>query len=225
MSSEHRLQLPVSEREIRKVNCGDIVYVSGVVHTMRDMGHRRAVEMLRRGEKLPFDLRNGTILHCGPIAQQNANGKWRILSAGPTTSSRFNELGPELMRAFQVRCTIGKGSMGTSAVETIRDLGGFFLNATGGCGALYAGQVEEVIDVIWTDLGMPEAIWVLRVKDLGPLVVGIDSNGNCLIDDVRKTVRTKLASIYERSGIAPDRDLAYLPKRVAAKGSRRRDWE
>jgi fumarate hydratase subunit beta len=225
MSSEYRLQLPTREGEICELNCGDTVYVSGVVHTMRDMGHRRAVEMLRRGEKLPFDLSNGAVLHCGPITRQNADGKWQIFSAGPTTSSRFNELGPELMRAFQVRCTIGKGSMGTRAVETIRDLGGFFLNATGGCGALYAGQVEEVIDVFWTDLGMPEAIWVLRVKDLGPLVVGIDSNGNRLIDDVSRTVRTNLASIYEQSGIAPDQDLAYLPKRVAAKASRRKDRE
>ena len=31
----------------------------------------------------------------------------------------------------------------------------------------------------------------------------------------------RLAAIYERSGISADRDLAYLPKRVAAKGSRK----
>ena len=57
MSKEYHLQLPVAEAQIRQLDCEDIVYVSGLIYTMRDMGHRRAVEMLARGEKLPFDLR------------------------------------------------------------------------------------------------------------------------------------------------------------------------
>jgi len=223
MTNEHHLQLPVSEEQIRRLNLGDIVYLSGLVHTMRDMGYRRAVEMLHRGEKLPFDLNNGAIWHCGPITRMDTEGKWQVLSAGPTTSSRFNELGPELMRAFRIRCTIGKGSMSTKARETIRDVGGFFLNATGGCGALYAGQVEEVANVFWMDLCVPEAIWVVRVNSLGPLIVGIDSTGSSLVDGITQAMQAKLASIYEQSGISANRDLAYLPKRVAAKGSRKND--
>ena len=221
MTREHHLQLPVNEKQIGQLNLGDIVYLSGLVHTMRDMGHRRAIEMLHHGEKLPFDLNNGAIWHCGPITRMNTAGKWQVLSAGPTTSSRFNELGPELMNAFRVRCTIGKGSMGTRACETIRSVGGFFLNATGGCGALYAGQVEEVVNVYWTDLGMPEAIWVVRVNSLGPLIVGINSNGDSLVDGITHAMQARLASIYEQSGISANRDLSYLPKRVPAKGSRR----
>jgi fumarate hydratase subunit beta len=217
------LQLPVSKEQIGQLNLGDIVYLSGLVHTMRDMGHRRAIEMLRRGEQLPFDLNNGAIWHCGPITRMNAEGKWQVLSAGPTTSSRFNELGPELMKAFRVRCTIGKGSMSIRACDTIRDVGGFFLNATGGCGALYASQVEEVVNVYWTDLGMPEAVWVVRLNNLGPLIVGIDSNGNSLVDGITRAMQARLVSIYEQSGISASHDLAYLPKRVAAKGSRRND--
>ena len=130
MTTEHHLQLPVGEEQSRQLRVGDIVYLSGVVHTMRDMGHRRAVDMFRRGERLPFELTNGTLWHCGPITRTASDGKWQVLSAGPTTSSRFNELGPELMRAFGVRCTIGKGSMGAEARDAIRELGGFFLNAT-----------------------------------------------------------------------------------------------
>lgn len=223
MTREHHLHLPVSEEQARQLNLGDIVYLSGLVHTMRDMGHRRTVEMLRRGEKLPFDLNDGAIWHCGPITRENTDGKWQVLSAGPTTSSRFNELGPELMRAFRVRCTIGKGSMNAKAREAIREVEGFFLNATGGCGALYAGQVEEVANVFWKDLGMPEAIWVVRVNSLGPLIVGIDSKGNSLVDGIMQMMEAKLISIYEQSRISAGRDLSYLPKRVAAKGSRRND--
>ena len=221
MTKEHHLQLPVSREQVRQLKLGDVVYLSGQVITMRDMGHRRAVDMLHRGEKLPFDLNDGAVWHCGPIARKNADGKWQVLSAGPTTSSRFNELGPELMQAFGVRCTIGKGSMSTKARETMRKLRGFFLNATGGCGALYAGQVEEVVNVFWLDLGMPEAAWVLRVNRLGPLIVGIDSAGSSLVDGVTQTMRNNLAAIYQHSGISADHEFAYLPKRVAAKGAQK----
>lgn len=223
MTTEHHLQLPVGDDQVRQLKLGDVVYVSGVIYTMRDMGHRRAVDMVRRGDPLPFDLNNGTIWHCGPITQQGPEGKWHVLSAGPTTSSRFNELGPEVMQVFGVRCVIGKGSMGTKAIETIRQSGGVFLNATGGCGALYAGQVEEVLNVFWQDLGMPEAIWMVRANCLGPLIVGIDHHGNCLMDNVRQEMRARLESIYKQSGISGADDLSYLPKRVAAKASVRKN--
>jgi fumarate hydratase subunit beta len=235
MTREHRLKLPFSPAQARQLNCGDTVYLSGTVHTMRDMGHRRAVQMLARGQALPFDLRNGAIWHCGPIVRKitpanaqtasagnPARWRWEVLSAGPTTSSRFNEMGPELIRSLGVRCTIGKGTMGAKAIQTMQEIGGCFLNATGGCGALYAGQVEEVIDVFWTDLGLPEAVWVLRVKELGPLVVGIDPHGRSLFDTIGAHMRSNLEAIYSRAGISPDYNLAYLPKRVAGKGGDKR---
>jgi fumarate hydratase subunit beta len=217
MTREHRLHLPLSPEQARELNCGDTVYLSGVVHTMRDMGHRRAVEMLARGETLPFQLENGAIWHCGPIVRKNTQGRWEVLSAGPTTSSRFNELGPELMKSLRVRCTIGKGTMGARAIQAMRETDGCFLNATGGCGALYAGQVEEVVDVFWTDLGLPEAVWVLRVKELGPLIVGIDPHGNSLFGDISAQMRSKLEAVYRGAGIHPEHNLSYLPKRVPGK--------
>jgi fumarate hydratase subunit beta len=217
---EHRLNLPFSPAEARELSCGDTVYVSGVVHTMRDMGHRRAVEMLARGEALPFNLYDGAIWHCGPIVRNQAGGRWEVLSAGPTTSSRFNELGPELMKSLQVRCTIGKGTMGAKAVQVVQSIGGCFLNATGGCGALYAAQIEEVVDVFWTDLGLPEAIWVLRVKELGPLIVGIDPHGKSLFAKIGEQMRSNLEAIYNGAGIRSDHDLAYLPKRAVGKRAR-----
>jgi tartrate/fumarate subfamily iron-sulfur-dependent hydro-lyase beta chain len=227
MTREHRLTLPFSPEQAHELNCGDTVYLSGVIHTMRDMGHRRAVDMLARGERLPFDLRDGAIWHCGPIVRKFvppnssaalAQERWEVLSAGPTTSSRFNQLGPELMRSLRVRCTIGKGTMGDQAIQTMRDVGGCFLNATGGCGALYAGQIEEVVNVFWTDLGLPEAVWVLRAKELGPLVVGIDAHGNSLFGKIGAQMRSNLEAVYREAGIRRDYNLAYLPKRVAGKG-------
>jgi fumarate hydratase subunit beta len=216
MTKEYRFQLPVTEEQMRQLNFGDVVYLSGVVHTMRDMGHRRALDMLARGEKLPFDLRGGVLWHCAPIVRKTAEGKWEAISAGPTTSSRFTYLGSELIRRLQIRCTIGKGTMLSKAVETMKEVGSCFFNSTGGCAALYAGKIEEVVGVHWTDLGLPEATWMLRMKEFGPLIVGIDSHGNSLFEKIGITMRQNLVSIYKKSQIDANYSLAYLPKRVVA---------
>jgi fumarate hydratase subunit beta len=211
MSQE--IRLPTYEEVVRKLRVGDIVYVSGIVHTMRDMGHRRAVEMIKRGKELPFNLENGAIWHCGPIVRRVDNS-WEVVAAGPTSSSRFTELGAELVRRQRVRLTIGKGTMGKSMVDALREVGGVYLIATGGCAALYAKQVVKVENVYWLDLGMPEATWVLRVERLGPLVVGIDSHGNSLEQIVLEKVRQNVSSIYSREKIDSSRSYVWWPKKI-----------
>ncbi|MEM3730415.1 MAG: FumA C-terminus/TtdB family hydratase beta subunit [Candidatus Bathyarchaeia archaeon] len=210
---EKEIRLPASEEDIRKLKVSDIVYVSGTVHTMRDMGHRRAVEIIKRGEKLPFDLKDGAIWHCGPIAKK-VNDMWEIVAAGPTSSSRFTELGAELVRKQHVRLTIGKGTMGKNMIDALKEVGGVYLVATGGCAALYAKQVVKVENVYWLDLGMPEATWILKVDKLGPLVVGIDSHGNALEHLVLENVNKNINNIFSKENIDPSRTYVWWPKRI-----------
>ena len=188
--------------------------MTGIAHTMRDMGHRRLIEMTKRGEKPPFDLKGGTIYHCGPIARKVQN-KWEIVSAGPTSSSRFTELGARLVEQLQVRLTIGKGTMGQQMIDALREVGGVYLVATGGCAALYSQQVVKVEDVHWLDLGLPEAIWVLRVNQLGPLVVAIDAAGNTLEQRVLGEARTRVEEIFKELNIDPQRTYVWWPKKIA----------
>jgi len=211
---EIEIRLPASEDEVRKLKVADIVYVSGVVHTMRDMAHRRAVEMLKRGEKLPFELKNGAIWHCGPIARK-VKGTWEIVAAGPTSSSRFTELGAEMIKRQQVRLTIGKGTMGAETINALKDLGGVYLAATGGCAAVYAKQIVKVENVYWLDLGMPEAVWVLNVDKLGPLVVSIDSQGNSLNQMLLKKVYSNVKNVYSKENIDMARTFVWWPKKIA----------
>ncbi|MDL2280919.1 FumA C-terminus/TtdB family hydratase beta subunit [Selenomonadales bacterium OttesenSCG-928-I06] len=217
MSKEYRFQLPITEEQAREVKVGDVVYISGVIYTMRDMGHRRAVTMLENGEKLPFDLGAGALWHCGPIVRQKEDGKWETVSAGSTTSSRFTDLGAEVIKYTKLRCTIGKGTMHKKAHDAMAEVGSFYLNSTGGAASLYAGQIEEVVDVHWTDLGLPEAIWCLKVKDLGPLIVGIDSHGESIFNVIGKKMQENLKEIYKNSNLPEDHSWAYLPKRVPSK--------
>ena len=212
-SRETKVGVPIDEDGVRKLQMGDVVYLSGVVYTLRDMAYERAVELLGRGEELPFNLEDGAIWHCGPIMRKS-NDKWKTVAAGPTSSSRFTELEAELVRRLHTRLAIGKGTMGEATADAFKDVGGAYLLATGGCAALHAMRVTNVENVYWLDLGMPEAVWVFRVKDLGPLVVGIDSNGKRLSDNVTKTVNENLKRIFQKYQLDPNRNYVWWPKRV-----------
>jgi hydro-lyases, Fe-S type, tartrate/fumarate subfamily, beta region len=214
MSTTHYLEFPVSEEAIRELKMGDVVYLSGFVHTMRDMGHARSVEMLINGEKLPFDLASSCIWHAAPIVKQDESGKWHVLAAGSTTSSRFTNLGSDLLKRLGMRITIGKGTMGKKAVKTMREVGSVFLNTTGGCAAMYAQQVKDVSEVHWLDLGLPEAVWVLRVESIGPLIVGIDTHGNSLFPSVKANMDRNLEQQAKQLQVDLQKDYTYMPLRI-----------
>lgn len=212
---EVRLDGVLTEEIVRDLTLGDVVYYTGVVHTMRDMAHRRAMELLESGRDLPFGVCQGVVWHCAPVVSR-AGDQWVVRSAGPTTSSRFTELGAALIRYLDIRLVIGKGTMGPPAAQAMAEVGCCYLSMTGGCAALYADQVHGVERVVWTDLGLPEAVWVLQVRSLGPLVVGIDSTGASLYEQMGARLAGVLPEIYARCSVEPGRAYAYLPKRVAA---------
>ena len=87
--AEYHLTTPISEEDARKLKVGDVVYVTGEhVYTARDEAHERALEMFEKGEKPPVDFEGSVVYHVGPVARQ-VDGKWEIVSAGPTTSARM----------------------------------------------------------------------------------------------------------------------------------------
>ncbi|MDI9395615.1 MAG: FumA C-terminus/TtdB family hydratase beta subunit [Euryarchaeota archaeon] len=179
---EYHLQTPLRIKDIEKLNAGDIVYISGEILTARDEAHARILEMKEKGEKLPFSLEGAVIYHCGPLMQQTKTG-WRVVSAGPTSSGRMSKMTPPLLKAHEVRAIIGKGGM-KSVSKTMKGKSAY-LAYTGGCAALAAELIKEVKTVHWHDLGMPEAVWVLRVEEFGPLIVGIDAKGKDIFAEVR----------------------------------------
>ncbi len=216
MIKEYALRLPLKEEDIKQLHMGDIVYFTGIIHTLRDMGHRRVVDLAEQGKisEIPFQgLINGALWHCGPIVEFSEEGRqWVVKSAGSTTSSRFSPLGAKMIEYLGIRITVGKGTMTEVAHEAMKKVGSCYLNTTGGCAAMYAQQIEAVENVYWTELGLPEACWVLRVKRLGPLIVGIDSYGRSLYDEMKSTVQKNLEGIYKEHGLKDK--YAYLPKRV-----------
>ncbi|HAI22145.1 MAG TPA: L(+)-tartrate dehydratase subunit beta [Clostridiales bacterium UBA8153] len=181
------LRTPVVNEELEGIKIGDIVYLDGHIVTCRDVGHRRLIEL---GRKLPVDLTGKAIFHAGPIVAGEA-GNYRMISIGPTTSMRMEKFGREFIARTGVKLVVGKGGMGNDTAAACREHKALHCVFPGGCAVLGATAVEAVEAVEWLDLGMPEALWVLRVKELGPLVVSIDAAGNNLFELTKSTFRTR----------------------------------
>jgi fumarate hydratase subunit beta len=183
---EYHLTMPLKQEDIIELCAGDIVYLTGTILTARDEAHAHILEKTENGENIPFELNGAVIYHCGPLMQE-INDKWEVVAAGPTTSARMSKMTPDLLDKYNVLALIGKGGM-TNVTEALKGKC-VYLAFTGGCAALAAENIINVKGVHWIELGMPEAVWVLEVKEFGPLVVGIDANGNDLFSKIDKKAR------------------------------------
>ncbi|MDD1743554.1 MAG: FumA C-terminus/TtdB family hydratase beta subunit [Methanomassiliicoccales archaeon] len=195
-----RLKAPLSEQDVRSLKVGDNMTLDGIIFTGRDEMHARALEYAKEGRRLPFDLRGGALYHCGPIVRK-AGGKWHVIAAGPTTSRRMDSMEPELIGHVGVRAIIGKGGMSQPTVDAMAKHGCVYLAFTGGAAVLAAERITDVRGVEWTDLGMPEAMWSLEVKEFGPLIVAIDAHSESLYKKVEDEVASNLPFIRKRIGL------------------------
>ena len=193
--AEFELETPLKRENILKLKAGDVVYVSGEIFTARDRAHQRALEYMEKGLKLPVSFDGSIVYHCGPLIVREDEG-WRVVSAGPTTSTRMNAVTPRILEKVNVMGIIGKGGMDEGVVEALRGKG-VYLAYTGGAGALAARAVKRVKEVYWEDLGMPEAVWVFEVERFGPCVVAIDAHGNSLYAEVSRRVEENFQRVAE----------------------------
>jgi len=154
-----------------KLKVGDKIFFSGTIYTARDQAHKRLAEAIKKGQRLPIDLKGAIIYYCGPT--KTPKGKV-IGSCGPTTSSRMDEFTPILLKAG-LAGMIGKGSRSQEVIRAIKKYKAVYFLTYAGCGALLSKYVKKAKLVAYRDLG-PEAIYQLEVKDF-PLIVGIDTRG------------------------------------------------
>ena len=190
------LTTPLSKEDILQLNAGDIVYLSGTVLTARDEAHLRILEFDEENKPLPFDLNNSIIYHCGPVmAKTKESSGWNVVAAGPTTSDRMTKMTPKVLESHEIRAFIGKGGMENLSGTFVQKC--VYLSYTGGCAALAVDMIEKVNGVSWEDLGMPEAVWNLTVKEFGPLIVGMDAHGNDIFRDVKERAEVVFLKMIE----------------------------
>ena len=169
------LVTPVSSEDLKDIRIGDIIYLSGSLTTCRDVAHRRVVE---EGRPIPVDVRDCAIFHAGPIIRPLEDGRFEMVSVGPTTSMRMEKFEYEFVQATGVRVIVGKGGMKENTERACREFGAIHCVFPAGNAVAAAVTVEEIVQAEWRDLGMPETLWNCRVKEFGPLIVSIDAQGN-----------------------------------------------
>ena len=188
------MTFPTDEETIRELRAGDSVTVDGHIIGIRD---RTQIRIFDQGQKPPMDLSGAFLLHTAPGVRKVGPGRYEKVSIGTTTSARMVRFTEPLGRDYGVRAICGKGGLPDEAIEPMKRYGMVYFAIVGGAAALETTQIEEIEEVAWEEL-MPECLWKFRVKDFGPLTVGIDAHGGSLYRDVQSRALEKLEEIYAR---------------------------
>lgn len=173
---DRHISTPITAEVTRNFHAGDYVYISGVVYVARDAAHKRFMEVLDRGEELPFPIKDAVIYYMGPSPAREGRP---IGSAGPTTASRMDKYAPRLLDLGQ-KAMIGKGKRTQEVIDAIVRNQAVYFAAVGGAGALLSKCIKKSELVCYEDLGA-EAVLKLEVEDF-PVIVVIDSEGNNLYE-------------------------------------------
>jgi len=198
-----RLSLPTTDAEIAALKVGDQVLLNGTLITGRDAAHHYIIENFIRREPpeserqmyeiLQRVLAGNVIYHCGPVVAKE-NGKYKFVAAGPTTSIREEPYEHLVIEKFKVKGVIGKGGMGAQTLAACQKFKAVYFHAIGGAATYIAQSVKAVIDVYKLDLGVPEAMWLIRVENF-PAVVTMDSHGGSLHAEVEAASRCQLEAL------------------------------
>jgi fumarate hydratase subunit beta len=203
--ASYTLTTPIPDEAIRQLRAGDTVYLNGVIITGRDAAHKFMVESFIKSDAIAAEeaalyaqlkqlLDGGVIYHCGPVVRQDEAGKWHFVAAGPTTSIREEVYQADVIHHFNLKGVIGKGGMAGRTLQACMEQPAVYLHAIGGAGTLIAQAVADVQDVLKLEFGVPEAMWVIDVKDF-PVVVTMDSHGASIHDQVEAASKVKFEAL------------------------------
>jgi fumarate hydratase subunit beta len=191
------ITIPIDDETIRSLKVGDPLALSGVMITGRDVVHKWLIETFIKKTRAPQDedmqiyealkliLAGGVIYHCGPVVSGLDTKQYKFIAAGPTTSIREEPYQADVMKHFNLKGVIGKGGMGAKTLKGCQEVPAVYFHAIGGAATLIAQSVTKVLGVYKLDFGVPEAIWVIEVKNF-PVVVTMDAHGQSLHEAVEK---------------------------------------
>lgn len=164
------IKLPLTQKDIESLNCGDAVYLTGSIITGRDKAVKKLKEMIDSGEKLPVDINGETIFYVGPTFKDG-----KITSAGPTTSKRMDGIVEPLLNNG-LKGIIGKGNVSQGVQDALKNNQAVYFAAIGGAGALSAKCIKKVDLICFGEYGT-EAVYKFELEKL-PVIVAFDLKGN-----------------------------------------------
>ena len=192
------ITIPITDETILSLKVGEPLTLTGVMITGRDVVHKWLIETFIKKTRAPQGddlqvyealkpvLAGGVIYHCGPVVSGLESKQYKFVAAGPTTSIREEPYQADVMKHFNLKGVIGKGGMGAKTLKGCQDVPAVYFHAIGGAATLIAQSVTNVLGVYKLEFGVPEAIWVIEVRDF-PVVVTMDAHGQSLHESVEKS--------------------------------------
>lgn len=172
---------PLRTQDLENLKIGDTVYITGVIYTARDAAHKRLVDLVEKGEKLPVDLEGQIIYYAGPAPNKPGQP---IGSIGPTTSYRMDPYAPTLIAKEGLKGMIGKGKRSDEVKAAVKEYGAVYFGATGGAAALLSRCVKKAEVILYPELG-PEAVRRLEVEEFPVTVINDVKGGDLYIEAVK----------------------------------------
>lgn len=202
--AHHELATPVTEEQVRRLRVNDTVTLQRTLFGIRDATQ---IAMFDRGRATRFDLRGHAVIHTAPNVRRvppdaTHPAGYAPACVGTTTSDRMERFTRPLMTHNGVRVIVGKGGLRDDSLAAFHEIGGAYLAIVGGTAALETTWIERIEDVDLDDLN-PESLWKFRIRDFGPLLVAMDSDGGSLYDAVRAGVNARRAQVLADLGVKP----------------------
>lgn len=201
--AHYELNMPVTEEQVRQLRVGDTVTLQRTLFGIRDASY---IALFDKGRTTRLDLNGHAVIHTAPNVRKvpvspEFPAGYQPVCIGTTTSSRMERFTRQLMTELGVRFIVGKGGMHEGSSKAFQELGGAYLAIVGGTAALETTWIEQIEDVDLDDLN-PESLWKFRIRNFGPLLVGMDSHGNSLYEDVSQSVMSNRDRVLASLGVS-----------------------
>lgn len=198
---EYHLKAPLTEEDVRKLNIGDTVYLSGEVFTGRSRIHRYIFD---EDHILPAEAkRRQAMVHVGPIMVKGEEG-WELVSFMPTSSLRFEKWGADSVEKWGLRIIVGKTTMGKDTLDAMEKYGCVHVSPQCVSPNLWHDAITIQGVELFEELGSIEACWLLDLNELGPFIVDMDSHGRNYFDELDVHVAKQRDAVLEAMGVPAD---------------------
>ena len=199
--AEYHLTAPLKDEDVEKLRIGDTVYISGECFTCRS---RLQKYIFDEGNTLPFSTEDRNVLiHNGPIVVKE-NGKWRLVSFMPTSSIRFEKWGAKSVDKWGLKMIVGKTTMGEETAKMMKEKKCVHVSPRSVSPNLWVDSIDVQDVHLYDELGRIEAAWFFDVKELGPFIVDIDTEGNNYFDKLDGKIAERKEQALKDLGIDPD---------------------
>ena len=198
---KYSLKIPLKDKDIEKIEIGDMVYFSGKAFTCRSRLQRYIFD---ERHPLPFPTKDKNVLiHVGPIIRKK-DYDWKLISFMPTSSIRFEKWGAKSVKEWGLKAIIGKTTMGEETIEAMKI--NKCIHASPLCVSpnLWLNSINIKKVFLYKELGSIEAAWQLELNSLGPFLVDIDSKGNNYFNSMDVLINKNKEKAYKILEIPED---------------------